>query len=145
MEVGPLARLLVAFASGRTDVQDLVKDTLGKLDVPVAALFSTLGRTAARGLDAALAMIWLKEYYGQLMDRVKINEVSTFNGEFWEPKSWPKDAEGVGLDRGSARRAGALDQDPRRRHRRTISSWCRPPGTARRATPRGSARPLSRR
>jgi hydrogenase large subunit len=97
MEVGPLARLLVAFASGRTEVQDLVKDTLGKLGVGVPALFSTLGRTAARGLDAALAMNWLKEYYGQLMERVKINEVSTFNGEFWEPKSWPKDAEGVGL------------------------------------------------
>ena len=97
MEVGPLARLLVAFASGRTDVQELVKDTLGKLNVPVAALFSTLGRTAARGLDAALAMIWLKEFYGQLMDRVKINEVSTFNGERWEPKSWPAEAEGVGL------------------------------------------------
>ena len=97
MEVGPLARLLVAFASGRTDVQDLVKDTLGKLGVGVPALFSTLGRTAARGLDAALAMKWLKEYYDLLMVQVKINEVSTFNGEFWEPKSWPKDAEGVGL------------------------------------------------
>ena len=57
MEVGPLARLLVAYASGRTDVQELVKDTLGKLNVPVTALFSTLGRTAARGLDAALAII----------------------------------------------------------------------------------------
>jgi hydrogenase large subunit len=97
MEVGPLARLLVAFASGRTEVQDLVKDTLGKLGVGVPALFSTLGRTAARGLDAALAMKWLKEYYGLLMVQVKTNEVSTFNGEFWEPKSWPKDAEGVGL------------------------------------------------
>jgi hydrogenase large subunit len=97
MEVGPLARLIVSFAAGRTEVQDLVKDTLGKLGVGVPALFSTLGRTAARGLDAALAMKWLKEDYGHLMDRVKINEVSTFNGEFWEPKSWPKDAEGVGL------------------------------------------------
>jgi hydrogenase large subunit len=97
MEVGPLARLVVSFAAGRTEVQDLVKDTLGKLGVGVPALFSTLGRTAARGLDAALAMKWLKEYYGQLMERVKINEVSTFNGERWEPKSWPKDAEGVGL------------------------------------------------
>jgi len=97
MEVGPLARLIVAYASGRTDVQDLVKDTLGKLNVPVAALFSTLGRTAARGLDAALAMTWLKEFYGQLMERVKINEVSTFNGEKWEPKSWPAECEGVGL------------------------------------------------
>ena len=97
MEVGPLARLNVAYASGRTDVQELVKATLGKLNVPVAALFSTLGRTAARGLDAALGMIWLKEFYGELIERVKINEVSTFNGEFWEPKTWPKDAEGVGL------------------------------------------------
>jgi hydrogenase large subunit len=97
MEVGPLARLVVAYASGRTDVQELVKETLGKLNVPVGALFSTLGRTAARGLDASLAMIWLKEFFGQLMDRVKTRETSTFNSERWEPKSWPKDAEGVGL------------------------------------------------
>ncbi len=97
MEVGPLARLIVAYAAGHTDVQDLVKDTLGKLNVPVTALFSTLGRTAARGLDAALAMGWLKEFFGELMERVKINEVSTFNGEKWEPKSWPAECEGVGL------------------------------------------------
>ena len=97
MEVGPLARLLVSYASGHTDVQELVKDTLGKLGVPVDALFSTLGRTAARGLDAALAMIWLKEFFGELMGRVKINEVSTFNGEKWYPKTWPAESEGVGL------------------------------------------------
>ena len=97
MEVGPLARLIVSFAAGRTDVKEVVTATLGKLNVPVGALFSTLGRVAARALDADLAMIWLKEYFGQLMQQVKINEVSTFNGEFWEPKSWPKDAEGVGL------------------------------------------------
>ena len=97
MEVGPLSRLIVSYAAGQSDVKELVGATLGKLGVPVDALFSTLGRTAARGLDAALSMIWLKDFFGQLMDRVKMNEVSTFNGEKWEPKSWPKDAEGVGL------------------------------------------------
>jgi hydrogenase large subunit len=97
MEVGPLSRLIVAYASGRTDVQELVKDTPGKLNVPVAALFSTLGRTAARGLDAALAMIWLKEFYNGLIAQIKTNEVSTFNSEKWEPKSWPTECEGVGL------------------------------------------------
>jgi hydrogenase large subunit len=97
MEVGPLARLLVSYASGRTDVQEIVKGTLGKLNVPIDALFSTLGRTAARGVDAELAMIWLKDFFAQLMERVKTKETSTFNGERWEPKSWPKDAEGVGL------------------------------------------------
>jgi hydrogenase large subunit len=97
MEVGPLARLIVSYAAGHDDVKELVNQTLGKLGVPVDALFSTLGRTAARGLDAALAMNWLKEFYGDLIERVKINEVSTFNGEKWEPKTWPADVEGVGL------------------------------------------------
>ena len=68
-------------------MKELVGDTLGKLNVPVGALYSTLGRVAARALDAALAMGWLKEFFGELMDRVKINEVSTFNGELWEPKT----------------------------------------------------------
>jgi len=71
---------------------------LGKLGAPAAALFSTLGRTAARGIDTALTMGWLKEFYGQLMDRVKINEVSTFNGERWDPSTWPSECEGVGLE-----------------------------------------------
>ena len=97
MEVGPLARLVVSYAAGQQDVKEVVNATLGKLGAPVGALFSTLGRTAARGIDAALSMMWLKEFYGQLMERVKINEVSTFNGERWDPKSWPADAEGVGL------------------------------------------------
>jgi len=98
MEVGPLARLLVSYAAGHQDVKETVGMVLGKLNVPVDALFSTLGRTAARGIDAALAMIWLKEFFGQLMDRVKSNDVSTFNGEKWDPKTWPTDCEGVGLE-----------------------------------------------
>ncbi len=97
MEVGPLARLVVAYAAGHTDVKEVVGQTLGKLNVPVGALFSTLGRTAARALDAELAMHWLTEFFDELMARVKINEVSTFNGTLWEPKTWPASAEGVGL------------------------------------------------
>jgi len=46
---GPLARVLVACASGSAKVRELVDGALKTLDVPVAALFSTLGRTAARG------------------------------------------------------------------------------------------------
>ena len=50
MEVGPLARLLVAYASGQPDVKTLVDSTLATLKAPPAALFSTLGRIAARAL-----------------------------------------------------------------------------------------------
>jgi hydrogenase large subunit len=97
MEVGPLSRLIVGYAAGRPDVKEIVGATLGKLNVPLEALFSTLGRIAARALDAELAMNYLKEFFAELMERVKSNDVSTFNGEKWDPKSWPADCEGVGL------------------------------------------------
>lgn len=97
MEVGPLSRMIVGYAAGRSDVKEAVGATLSKLNVPVEALYSTLGRIAGRALDAELAMSYLKEFFSDLMARVKNNDVSTFNGERWDPKSWPTDAEGVGM------------------------------------------------
>jgi hydrogenase large subunit len=97
MEVGPLARMLVAFAKGSTEVQDVVKEALGALKVPVTALFSTLGRTAARGLETRLTAHWLKGFYDELIANIKLAETSTFNSEKWEPSTWPKECEGVGM------------------------------------------------
>ena len=94
---GSAGRLIVGYAAGRADIKEIVGSTLGKLNVPVDALFSTLGRIAARALDAELALGYLKEFFAELMERVKANDVATFNGEKWEPKSWPADCEGVGL------------------------------------------------
>ncbi len=97
MEVGPLARMLVAFASGHTEVQDVVKDALGRLKVPVTALFSTLGRTAARGLETKLTVHWMKEFYDELLANIKSGDTRTFNPERWDPETWPSEAEGVGM------------------------------------------------
>src|SRR5271166_1924170 len=53
MEVGPLARMLIAYGSGRpTRVKQLVDTTLSTLKVGPEALFSTLGRVAARAIEA---------------------------------------------------------------------------------------------
>ena len=97
MEVGPLSRMIVSYAAGRADVKEVVNATLGKLGAPTEALFSTLGRTAARATDCILTMNHMKDFFAELMQRVKTRETSTFNGEHWEPKSWPAEAEGVGL------------------------------------------------
>jgi hydrogenase large subunit len=97
MEVGPLARVLVAYAKGSTEVKDLVGFVLKKLDVPLTALFSTLGRTAARGVETMLVVHWMKEFYDSLLKQVKGHELSTFNRERWEPSTWPAECEGVGL------------------------------------------------
>lgn len=97
MEVGPLARLLVSYASGRTDVKDVVNDALKRLNVPVDALFSTLGRTAARGLETQLIVQWMQGFYDQLLTEIKNGHTSTFTRDKWDPSTWPATAEGVGL------------------------------------------------
>jgi hydrogenase large subunit len=97
MEVGPLARLLVSYAKGSTEVKDVVNEALGQLGVPVTALFSTLGRTAARGLETRLVVHWMKGFYDELMAQIKTGELSTFTRDKWEPSTWPATAQGVGL------------------------------------------------
>jgi hydrogenase large subunit len=97
MEVGPLARMLVGYASGRPEFKDVVDATLKALDVPVTALFSTLGRTAARGLETKLIAGWAKEFYGQLLANLKRGETRTADTTRWDPASWPTEAKGVGL------------------------------------------------
>lgn len=97
MEVGPLARALVGYAKGNAEIKEGVDEALKKLDVPVAALFSTLGRTAARGLETRLIARWAKEFYDELIGNLKIGDVSTANTEKWEPGTWPVECEGVGL------------------------------------------------
>ncbi|HEY7235043.1 MAG TPA: nickel-dependent hydrogenase large subunit [Gemmatimonadaceae bacterium] len=96
MEVGPLARVLVAYASGHKDVKPLVDSTLKTLGAPPAALFSTLGRTAARGIETVLLARRLPVWYDELVRRIEAGDTNTFDGSKWEPSSWPASARGYG-------------------------------------------------
>ena len=66
METGPLAQMLVAYAQGHEAVKPAVDKVLSALGVGPEALFSTLGRTAARGVEtlviAQQVEKWLAEY-----------------------------------------------------------------------------------
>jgi hydrogenase large subunit len=97
MEVGPLARLLVAYASGHAEVKEAVNGVLKALDVPVAALFSTLGRTAARGIETQLIAGWAKEFYTRFLSNIKNGDTRMFNNARWDPDTWPVEAKGVGM------------------------------------------------
>ncbi|MFZ4056904.1 MAG: nickel-dependent hydrogenase large subunit [Ferruginibacter sp.] len=96
MEVGPLARVLVGYARGREDYQEVVNALLKDLDVPAAALFSTLGRTAARGLECVLTAQWGLEFYDKLIANLKSGDTRMAEMSKWEPSTWPKSAVGVG-------------------------------------------------
>ena len=97
MEVGPLSRMLVGYASGKPEYKEVVDSALKALDVPVTALFSTLGRTAARGLETKLTCDWALEFYQQLLANIKNGDSRTQNNDKWEPESWPKEAKGIGM------------------------------------------------
>ncbi|MBB6444595.1 nickel-dependent hydrogenase large subunit [Bacillus benzoevorans] len=96
MEVGPLARVMVAYAAGKEDVVNLVNDTLKKLDLPISALHSALGRTVARGLETTLIADWLRDDMDALLKNIKSGDQVTFDRSKWEPDSWPEIAQGVG-------------------------------------------------
>lgn len=97
MEVGPLSRALMMYATGNEQMKDLVDYTLKTLDVPITALFSTLGRTAARTLETKVFADQMQGWYDQLVANIKAGDVRTFNDELWEPSSWPSVAKGVGF------------------------------------------------
>jgi len=96
VEVGPLARYIVAYARGRKDIKEQVDGALKALDVPITALFSTLGRTAARGLECQWAAHKMKQYHAELVANIKAGDLATANVEKWEPSTWPAEAQGAG-------------------------------------------------
>lgn len=96
MEVGPLARMLVGYARGNKEIQEIVNASLATLDVPVEALFSTLGRTAARGIETQLVANWTMEFYDTLLTNIKNGDTRMANAKEREPERWPDECKGVG-------------------------------------------------
>jgi [NiFe] hydrogenase large subunit/hydrogenase large subunit len=97
MEVGPLARMLVAYGRGVPEVKALVDQVLAKLGVGPDALFSTLGRIAARGIETAVLADRMGVWIDQLADNMNRHDYRICDNSKWEPSSWPKEATGAGF------------------------------------------------
>ena len=98
MEVGPLARMLVAYASGHQGVKDGVGAILKTLGVGPEALFSTLGRIAARALETKLLAARLGDWLAELEANLATGDLTVADVSKWDPASWPADAQGWGLE-----------------------------------------------
>lgn len=91
VETGPLAQVLIGYTQNHKTVKPLVDYVLKTLNVGPEALFSTLGRTAARGIETlAIAQQiehWLDEYENNIIkDKLIVENYET-----------PKSAKGVGF------------------------------------------------
>ncbi|GAA4875312.1 nickel-dependent hydrogenase large subunit [Ferrimonas pelagia] len=74
VEVGPLACLLVNYAKGNSRVVQAVDGLLAATGLPIEALFTTLGRTAARLLQTTLVTEAALETFDALVDNILVDE-----------------------------------------------------------------------
>jgi [NiFe] hydrogenase large subunit len=92
-EVGPLARVLVAYAKGHPDIKPAVNQVLSTLGVDASALFSTLGRTAARAIETVAIGDRMQNWVAELVENIKNGDTKTY-----QPYEMPAKAMGVGLN-----------------------------------------------
>ncbi|MFD2232465.1 nickel-dependent hydrogenase large subunit [Phaeospirillum tilakii] len=97
VEVGPLARYIIGYAQGKAEFKEPADKLLTDLGLPLTALFSTLGRTAARALECQWAAAKLRTFQDRLLGNIKTGQFATANTEKWSPETWPKEARGVGF------------------------------------------------
>jgi hydrogenase large subunit len=97
METGPLARILMLYAHRHPETRELVDRSLLQLHLPLDAMYSTMGRTAARTLECKILADAMSGWYASLMSTIQSGDVKTFNAEQWQPASWPAHCQGVGF------------------------------------------------
>ncbi|SFO98895.1 nickel-dependent hydrogenase large subunit [Hydrogenimonas thermophila] len=76
MEVGPLACMVVSYAKGNKRVQKAVNDFLKRTGLPVEALFTTLGRTAGRMLQAKIIAENGLTAFNNLVENLKVDQTT---------------------------------------------------------------------
>lgn len=96
MEVGPLARMLIAYVSGHERVKYWVDAVLKKLNAPATALFSTLGRTAARCVETLVLAEQLEPWTRELAANIAKGDLAIHENKHWSPSTWPAEAMGWG-------------------------------------------------
>jgi len=87
MEVGPLARVLIAYGRGQTEIVDQVNTFLTETGLGLEALHSTLGRTAARAIETKVVADKMSDWLNELQ----------VGGDTTVDVDMPGQASGVGL------------------------------------------------
>ena len=98
MQVGPLSRMLVAYATGRpARVKEVIDKALAQLGAPPTALVSTLGRIAARAIEAQVLVESMGMWIDALADGMARRDYRIQDTSKWDPSTWPKDCFGAGF------------------------------------------------
>ncbi len=97
MQVGPNARVLVAYARNQPEIKALVDKAIKTLGEPLASLNSTMGRMVGRAIESVYCARQYKAVFESFVDAIKAGQTATFNAARWEPATWPAKAQGIGF------------------------------------------------
>ncbi len=100
MEVGALARTLVAFASGNVEVQAGVASAIETIGAGEDGILGTLGRIAARAIEAQVLVNRLAVWLDRMTANMASGDLALANIAMWDPKAWPAEAGGFSLGEG---------------------------------------------
>ncbi len=95
MELGPLARMVVGFASKDERITKYVSKFLKNSSLPASILFSTIGRTAARAIETELMCDMVLQWSDELATNAARGDLSTWTDFDFETVS--KDCKGYGM------------------------------------------------
>ena len=96
IEVGPLARALVAYASGVAEVRRTVDGTLRDVGATTAQLYSVLGRVIARALETRTIVDRLDGWLSALERNMQSGDLRIADTSRWDRSTWPNEARGFG-------------------------------------------------
>ena len=94
MQVGPVARMLLAYAQGYEPVKKLLDGAIATLGITPKQINSTMGRTFARAAEAVVSADLMREDYNALVKNIKEGDIDVFDASKWEPSRWPAEAQG---------------------------------------------------
>jgi len=95
MQVGPVARVLLAYIRGHARTKEIVDGAVATLGITLGQMNSTAGRTLARAVECLTsAEILANDTFPTFVSNLKNGDIDVFDSSMWEPSSWPKECSG---------------------------------------------------
>jgi len=95
MEVGPLARMVVGYAKNSKVIQPYIANFLTELDLELSDLCGTIGRNAARAIEAQICCEFIFDFVNDLVENIKYYDEKVWTK--YDFDSLPKEALGRGM------------------------------------------------
>lgn len=100
MEVGPLARVLIGVANGKAEIAGTLAAQLTALGLQEAQMPGVLGRLLARSVEADVVAKQNATWLADLRANLATGDLAVADITFWDPGSWPAQAQGFSLGEG---------------------------------------------